>query len=117
MYPVEFHEEDFKLKDWNKDLLKEVFAELEFKTLGKRVLGEDFNVFKVAPQAVQTDLFGAVVTDKAEGKRKKQKINPLPKKLGNCRGSETTLSSSEGNGLHTDKNIHNTTHHICGGTG
>jgi len=33
--PVEFHEEDFKLKDWDKEKLKEVFAELEFKTLGK----------------------------------------------------------------------------------
>ena len=39
--PVEFHEEDFKLKDWNKEKLKEVFAELEFKTLGKRILGEE----------------------------------------------------------------------------
>ncbi len=39
--PVEFHEEDFKLKDWDKEKLKEIFAELEFKTLGKRILGED----------------------------------------------------------------------------
>ncbi len=42
--PVEFHEEDFRLKDWNKEKLKEVFAELEFRTLGKRLLGEDFSV-------------------------------------------------------------------------
>ena len=33
--PVEFHEEDFKIKDWDKEKLKEVFAELEFKTLAK----------------------------------------------------------------------------------
>lgn len=56
--PVQFHEEDFKLKEWNKEALKEVFAELEFKTLGKRLLGEDFNVFTQAPVGVQTDLFG-----------------------------------------------------------
>ena len=37
--PVEFHEEDFKLKEWDKEELKEVFTELEFKTLGKRILG------------------------------------------------------------------------------
>jgi DNA polymerase-1 len=67
--PVMFHEEDFKLKDWNKEMLKEVFAELEFKTLGKRLLGEDFSVAtgpkgiveKEIPQGVQTDLFGNIV--------------------------------------------------------
>ena len=40
----------FKLKDWNKEKLKEVFTELEFKTLGKRILGEDFTAFKTAPE-------------------------------------------------------------------
>ena len=30
--PVEFHEEDFRLKEWNKEKLEEAFAELEFKT-------------------------------------------------------------------------------------
>ncbi|MES1214665.1 MAG: 5'-3' exonuclease H3TH domain-containing protein, partial [Bacteroidota bacterium] len=59
--PVEFHEEDFKIKDWNKPALKDVFTELEFKTLGKRLLGEDFNVFNTAPVGVQTDLFGNIV--------------------------------------------------------
>jgi DNA polymerase-1 len=33
--PVEFHVEDFKLKDWDKEKLKQVFAELEFRTLVK----------------------------------------------------------------------------------
>ncbi len=67
--PVEFHEEDFRLKDWNKEKLKEIFTELEFKTLGKRLLGEDFLlassskgvVEKEIPQGVQTDLFGNIV--------------------------------------------------------
>jgi DNA polymerase-1 len=39
--PVEFHEEDFRLKEWNKDALREVFTELEFRTFIKRLLGED----------------------------------------------------------------------------
>ena len=67
--PVEFHEEDFKLKDWDKEKLKEVFAELEFRTLGKRLLGDEFSVAapgksvieKEIPQGVQTDLFGNIV--------------------------------------------------------
>ena len=37
--PVQFHEENFRLKEWNKPALIEVFTELEFKTLGKRILG------------------------------------------------------------------------------
>jgi len=67
--PVEFHEEDFKLKDWDKEKLKEVFAELEFRTLGKRLLGDEFSVAapgksvidKEIPHGVQTDLFGNIV--------------------------------------------------------
>ncbi len=68
--PVEFHEENFRLKEWNKEELKEVFAELEFKTLGKRILGDDFNMFHSAPVGVQTDLFGNTVeTKKIESKK------------------------------------------------
>lgn len=65
--PIDFHEEDFKLKDWNKEALKEVFADLEFKTLAKRLLGEEVGgaqgkaAEKDAPQAVQTDLFGNII--------------------------------------------------------
>jgi DNA polymerase-1 len=66
--PVQFHEEDFKIKECNKDALKEVFVELEFKSLGKRVLGENFGesaasiqrkgIEKVQPQGVKKDLCG-----------------------------------------------------------
>ena len=40
--PVSFHEEDFRLKEKNKSALTEIFNELEFKTLGKRILGDEF---------------------------------------------------------------------------
>src|SRR5690606_13722845 len=36
--PVQFHPENFKLKEWNTKELTDVFAELEFKSLGKRIL-------------------------------------------------------------------------------
>jgi DNA polymerase-1 len=65
--PVEFHEENFKVKDPNKDSLKEIFSELEFRTIGKRILGEDIPIAgpieKTAP--VQGDLFGAPVSNSA----------------------------------------------------
>ena len=72
--PVQFHEEDFMLKEVNKDVLTEIFNELEFKTLGKRILGDAFSLSnipttddKANPSGpVQTDLFGQVVETKKE---------------------------------------------------
>lgn len=55
--PVPFHEEDFRVKDWNREALKEIFNELEFKALGKRILGEDTSA-AASPAAIPTDLFG-----------------------------------------------------------
>ncbi len=59
--PVAFHEEDFRVKEWNKEALMEVFTELEFKTLGKRILGEG----AIAEQNVATDLFGNTIRQKS----------------------------------------------------
>ncbi|RYF80023.1 MAG: DNA polymerase I, partial [Chitinophagaceae bacterium] len=59
--PVEFHEEDFRLKEWNNEALKEVFTELEFKTFMKRLLGEeqaDTLSARKTTVGVQADLFG-----------------------------------------------------------
>ena len=55
--PVEFHEENFRVKEWNKEKLKEVFVELEFKAVGKRILGDEFGFSPGPQQGVQTDLF------------------------------------------------------------
>lgn len=101
--PLDFHEEDFRLKDWDKEKLKEVFTELEFKTLGKRILGEEFSILssqprgvveKEIPQGVQTDLFGNIV----EPEKGQQPEGILA-------GEETSE-----NGLTAEKNIHNTAH-------
>ena len=74
--PVSFHEEDFRLKEKNKSALAEIFNELEFKTLGKRILGEDFSVSGgagaievAAAKQEQTDLFGNTVNVKIKNKK------------------------------------------------
>ncbi|WP_206535393.1 hypothetical protein, partial [Mesorhizobium sp. M7A.F.Ca.US.011.01.1.1] len=59
--PARFHAENFRIKEPDKEKMNEVFAELEFKSLGKRILGEEFTALKTAPEAVQTDLFGNIV--------------------------------------------------------
>lgn len=96
--PVDFHEEDYRLKEWNKEALVEVFTELEFKTLGKRILGDEFNAFHSAPQSIQTDLFGNTVSsqNKKDSSARKD-ITPV-------------LNGEESSGLLAEKNIHNTAH-------
>ena len=49
--PVPFDEEDLKIKAWDKEKLKAIFDELEFKTLSKRILGEE------PSEPVQGELF------------------------------------------------------------
>jgi DNA polymerase-1 len=110
--PVKFHEEDFKLKDWNKEDLKTIFSELEFRTLGKRLLGEDFVppppprsvVEKEMPQGVQTDLFGNIIGGTA----------PLHAGTPDSTSVESSTASVEADEDlpigPADKNIHNTLH-------
>jgi DNA polymerase-1 len=64
--PVQFHEEDFSVRDMDKEALRTIFAELEFRTLGRRILGEDLDIPETdrknaPPTAVQQDLFGQPV--------------------------------------------------------
>lgn len=106
--PVEFHEEDFLIKEMNKPALKEIFEELEFKTLGKRILGEEGD--DNGPQATdngqrttatakatpQLDLFGNVV--------EQPEAPAVPIAIGiNPDGASEVHSAA-------DKNIHNTPH-------
>ncbi len=56
--PVEFHEEDFRLKEWNEPELNDIFGELEFRTLAKRIFGEGRPAADPAIASGQKDLFG-----------------------------------------------------------
>ncbi|MFM7709855.1 MAG: DNA polymerase I [Ferruginibacter sp.] len=64
--PVSFHEEDFRIKEWNQDELTAVFTDLEFKTLAKRLLQQEIETPRDKSNAPnqQTDLFGNPVEDK-----------------------------------------------------
>jgi DNA polymerase-1 len=124
--PVQFHEEDFRLKEKNSSALAEIFNELEFKTLGKRILGDAFSVTggggeekgagsfsKIEPSGSaqeQTDLFGNTVNVKPP----KQRAN----KTNESDLTEDTEDNSEDNdfggnpetALVVNKNIGNTEH-------
>lgn len=59
--PVEFDEKALEVEEPSRELLEPLFAELEFRTIGKRVFGEGFNKSSTTVVTQQTDLFGNVV--------------------------------------------------------
>ncbi len=105
--PVEFHEEDFQLSDWNKEALKEIFAELEFKTIGKRILGEEIPLAS-EPANLQRDLFGNIVNTPNTTIKKQTQSAPA-----NIASSSSEEESSADSTVETISlsNISNTTHH------
>jgi DNA polymerase-1 len=112
---AEFHEENFRIKEMNKEAVKEIFEELEFKTLGKRLLGEDIEASpnpseggaseasaktKVAADNLQMDLFGNIIETPAQENKRNNEI------------ADTSQFSPFGGDLEgaVEKNINNTPH-------
>ncbi|MBC8053287.1 MAG: DNA polymerase I [Sphingobacteriaceae bacterium] len=58
--PVELDEEALQITPPSREKLEPLFVELEFRTIGKRIFGEEFNVteFRQVSQGQQYDLFG-----------------------------------------------------------
>ena len=120
--PVQFHEEDYKLTEKNIPALTEIFNLLEFKTLGKRILGKEFEVVVAQDPEVQTDLFGNEVKTKKpvvktktiqlnaeDGTQSVLEPNDEPGNTGYV--SEDEESESDLPKLIANKNIDNTPHH------
>ena len=126
--PVQFHEEDFQLSEKNIPALTEIFNLLEFKTLGKRILGSEFEEKtrtasdekkKIDNDEVQTDLFGnevkskkttvktkTIVLDSEAGTQSVLEPNDEPGNL----GYEDDEAASDLPKLIANKNIENTPH-------
>ncbi len=98
--PVKFNAEEYKVSEFNKELLNEIFTELEFKSLGKRILGEPFTVVNTAPPVAKSnqarDLFSDPETTENSA------VSNTPKLF------EDTEITDEA--LFADKNISNTEH-------
>jgi len=60
--PIDFDEKSLRLESPDKELLEPLFAELEFRTLGKRVFGDEFNVNESRTEGSQIDLFSQPVS-------------------------------------------------------
>ena len=118
--PVQFHEEDYQLSEKNIPALTEIFNLLEFKTLGKRILGGDFEVVVAQDPEVQTDLFGnevkskkpiiktkTIVLDSETGTQSVLEPNDEP---GNPGYDDDDEEASDLPKLIANKNIENTPH-------
>jgi DNA polymerase-1 len=66
--PVEFDEQSLLLEEPSRELLEPLFAELEFRTLGRRVFGEGFNIGDAKGSGGQQDLFGNPADQSAKPK-------------------------------------------------
>jgi DNA polymerase-1 len=119
--PVQFHEEDYQLSEKNIPALTEIFNLLEFKTLGKRILGKEFELVVTQDPEVQTDLFGnEVKTKKTVVKTKTillnaedgtQTVQEPNDETGNVdSGSDDEESESDLPKLIANNNIDNTPH-------
>lgn len=64
--PVELDEESLRVNPPSREKLEPLFVELEFRTIGKRVFGEEFTVteFRQVSQGQQYDLFGTPQPEK-----------------------------------------------------
>lgn len=60
--PVELDEEGLEICAPSRDLLEPLFAELEFRTLGRRVFGDDFSITEIKATSGQQDLFSSATT-------------------------------------------------------
>ena len=89
--PCKFHEENFRIKAYDVESLKDIFTELEFKTLGRRILGEEYNVFVIEKTVLQTDLFSNAMEVPIPKPKEEKKVEEKP-------------------GLLAEKNISNSPH-------
>lgn len=98
--PVKFDADEYKVSEFNKELLNEIFTELEFKSLGKRILGEPFTVVSSTAPIVKKNEVRDLFSD--------------PETTDNITPTVNHISSSEvevaEDALFADKNISNTEH-------
>ncbi|HNG71663.1 MAG TPA: DNA polymerase I [Chitinophagales bacterium] len=98
--PIDWNENDFQLKAFNKEKLAQLFSELEFRTLGKKMIGDDYSAndsiknitnpkTETPKNTAQTSMFASEELDA---------ISTMPP-------TQKLQATSFG------KNINNTTHH------
>jgi DNA polymerase-1 len=64
--PVKLEDYDLEIRDFNREKVEPFFLEMEFKTLGKRIFGENYGTAATVNEKGQISMFG-VTEEKAGG--------------------------------------------------
>ncbi len=96
--PVTLDEDLLELREPNREVLEPLFAELEFRTLGKRVFGDDFSVLESQgkPASAQMDLFSANLEVSVQVEVEQPMQSPVPSQhIGNTEHEYNLVDSLE----------------------
>lgn len=85
--PVEFDVKDFEMEEPDKEELAKIFADLEFRTQGKRILGDQYDYAETAGAGGQMTLFA----DETEEEKPRSDIG---KNIGNTDHHYETVTGS-----------------------
>jgi DNA polymerase I len=86
--PIEFHENDYTIDPMDKDVLRDIFVELEFRSLAVQILGEG--------KATQADLFGGGASASEAGvEEKKEKYAVAKRNISNVTHTYHTIEGSD----------------------
>ena len=102
--PIEVSDDDLKMDAPDKEKMGAIFAELEFRTLGKRILGSDYQVNQATSLNPSE---GGTSTGASDAHHAAAPPN-ANQEQGNLFGDTASLPPLGGQGL--GKSIHNTTH-------
>ncbi|MDC0231633.1 DNA polymerase I, partial [Aureispira] len=88
--PIQFNAENYKVEPFNRPDLQDIFNELEFRRLSKRILG-----LSTANAKVQLDLFGNVVESSEPKSTAQQPGSIVPNHIDNVEHSYHLVNSKE----------------------
>lgn len=94
--PIEVNEEELVITDPDEEKLKALFAELEFRTMGKRVFGEQWSVNQApAPTEGQMDLFAAAASTTEVAPTQKIEVKETGKNIENTEHTYHLVETKE----------------------
>ena len=88
--PTQFDASKYVIEPYNKEALKEIFKDLEFRTLAISVLGDDFT-----PGGTQGNLFGSTPTKTFAEKKESTDYNVVEKSIENVEHDYKLVQSDE----------------------
>src|SRR5699024_476745 len=75
--PISFNEKELIITDRNTKVLEDIFNELEFRSMGRRILEKDFSITDNVPKGGQLDMFASQDSNKKETSQTENAVKNL----------------------------------------